>query len=110
MGSLAWAQDFNHLLYASVGLGLAGAFIVPAGSALAVSLGRTRGMGRTMGLYNSSLSLGTMLGPVMGGALLDLANVQTVFISGAVLGILGWLALIVMFRPGKNKFKADLTA
>jgi len=94
---IAWAENFNELLYASVALGVAGALIVPAGSALAVSLGRTRGMGRTMGLYNSSLSLGTMLGPVIGGALLDLAGVNIVFISGAVLGLLGWLALVLMF-------------
>jgi MFS family permease len=95
---IAWAGNFNHLLYASVTLGVAGALIVPAGSALAVSLGRTRGMGRTMGLYNSSLSLGTMLGPVIGGALLDLAGMNTVFISGAVLGSLGWLALMLTYR------------
>jgi MFS family permease len=96
---IAWARSFNDLLFASVALGLAGALIVPAGSALAVSLGRTRGMGRTMGLYNSSLSLGTMVGPVIGGAMLDLAGVEAVFISGSVLGFLGWLALVVMFPP-----------
>ena len=96
---IAWARNFNHLLYASLALGLAGALIVPAGSALAVSLGRTRGMGRTMGLYNSSLSMGTMLGPVIGGALLDLAGMQTVFISGAVLGLLGLLALLLACPP-----------
>jgi len=98
---IAWARGFNDLLFASVAMGLAGALIVPAGSALAVSLGRTRGMGRTMGLYNSSLSLGTMVGPVIGGALLDHAGVDTVFISGAVLGFLGWLAVILMY-PAKS--------
>jgi MFS family permease len=91
---MAWAGSFRELLYASITLGIAGAFIVPSGSALAVSLGRTRGMGRTMGFYGSSLSLGTMVGPVFGGALLDIAGVQTVFISGALLGFTGWLALM----------------
>lgn len=99
---IAWARDFNELLFVSVALGLAGALIVPAGTALAVTLGRTRGMGRTMGMYNSSLSMGTMLGPVIGGALLDFQGVRTVFISGAVLGILGWAALMVMF-PAKKE-------
>ena len=59
-------------------------------------------MGRTMGMYNSSLSMGTMLGPVIGGALLDFQGVRTVFISGAVLGILGWAALMVMFPAKKD--------
>jgi len=99
---IAWAKSFNDLLYASVMLGLAGGLIVPAGSALAVTLGRTRGMGRTMGWYNSSLSLGTMLGPVIGGALLDLASVRAVFVSGSLLGLLGWLALILAFPARKD--------
>ena len=51
-----------------------------------------------MGLYGSSLSLGTMLGPILGGGLLDFAGVHVVFISGAVLGFLGWVALILLYR------------
>ena len=97
---IGWSRDFGDLLYISAFLGVSGALIVPAGSALAVSLGRTRGMGRTMGLYNASLSLGTMLGPVIGGALLDLANVQAVFLSGSMLGLLGLLILILACPPG----------
>jgi predicted MFS family arabinose efflux permease len=42
-----------------------------------------------------------MLGPVIGGALLDLAGMKTVFISGAALGAVGWLAVILMFPPPK---------
>jgi len=96
---IGWSTDFNDLLYVSVFLGIAGALIVPAGTALAVSLGRTRGMGRTMGLYNSSLSLGTMFGPVIGGAMLDLADVRTVFVTGSILGLVGWLTLVIMYQP-----------
>ncbi|MDF1526377.1 MAG: MFS transporter [bacterium] len=99
---IGWSRGFEDLLYISAFLGVSGALIVPAGSALAVSLGRTRGMGRTMGLYNSSLSLGTMLGPVIGGALLDLANVQAVFLSGSMLGLLGLSVLVVMYPSGEN--------
>ena len=99
---IGWSRGFEDLMYISACLGVSGALIVPAGSALAVSLGRTRGMGRTMGLYNSSLSLGTMVGPVIGGALLDLANVRTVFLSGSMLGLLGLLVLVVMYPAGEN--------
>ena len=99
---IGWSRGFEDLLYISAFLGISGALIVPAGSALAVSLGRTRGMGRTMGLYNSSLSLGTMLGPVIGGALLDLANVQAVFLSGSMLGLMGLLVLLAVYPAGEN--------
>ena len=107
---IAWAGTFKELLLASLALGLAGALIVPSGSALAVSLGRTRGMGRTMGHYNSSLSLGTMLGPVIGGALLDYGNVNTVFVTGAILGFLGWMAVVLLYPAEEKADSRQLTA
>lgn len=96
-----WATGFGGLLVAAVLLGTAGALIVPAGSAMAVGLGRSRGMGRTMGLYNASLSFGTMLGPVLGGALLDLTSVRIVFAAGGLIGIAGWLVLLAT-APGEE--------
>lgn len=95
--AIAWSIEFSTLVIISIALGVSGALIVPAGSALAVSLGRTRGMGRVMGLYNSSLSLGTMLGPAIGGGILDLAGIKAVFGGGAVLGLFGLLLLLIMF-------------
>jgi MFS family permease len=106
--SIAWTQDFYALVVISVALGLSGALIVPAGSALAVSVGRTRGMGRVMGLYNASLSLGTMVGPAFGGGILDLAGIKVVFGGGAILGLGGLIALLIMFpasTEGENQSK-----
>jgi MFS family permease len=95
--AIAWSSGFTALIIISIALGVSGALIVPAGSALAVSLGRSRGMGRVMGLYNASLSLGTMVGPAIGGGVLDLAGVKAVFGSGAVLGLIGLIVLLIMF-------------
>ncbi len=104
--SIAWAGEFSSLVIISVALGISGALIVPAGSALAVSLGRTRGMGRVMGLYNSSLSLGTMLGPAVGGGVLDMAGIRVVFGGGAILGLVGLAILLVMF-PYRDRENAE---
>jgi len=96
IAGIGWSRSFSQLVVISVMLGVAGSLIVPSGSALAVSLGRERGMGSVMGLFNSSLSFGTMVGPVVGGALLDLAGVQAVFPAGALLGLAGWAFLMAM--------------
>lgn len=104
--SIAWSREFETLIIISVALGISGGLIVPAGSALAVSLGRNRGMGRVMGLYNSSLSLGTMLGPAIGGGILDMAGVRAVFSGGAVLGLFGLFLLLIMF-PHRIEGNAD---
>jgi MFS family permease len=93
-----FSTSFLHLLAISLALGVSGSLIVPSGSALAVSLGRTRGMGSVMGLFNSSLSFGTMIGPAVGGLLLDLSGVRLVFPAGAVLGLLGLLCLHLMYN------------
>ncbi len=101
--SISWSREFETLVIISVALGVSGALIVPAGSALAVSLGRGRGMGRVMGLYNASLSLGTMLGPAVGGGVLDLAGIKVVFGGGAILGLAGLVALLTLFPAEKQK-------
>ena len=88
---------FNDLLLISIALGVAGAFIVPAGSALAVEIGRKNGMGGVMGLYNSSLSLGTMIGPVLGGVITDLWNIRVVFPAGAGVALAGWLIVLACY-------------
>ena len=101
IAGIGWCRGFSDLLHVSVAMGLAGAFIVPAGSALAVSLGRGRGMGKVMGLYNSSLSLGTMTGPILGGALLDAVGGRDTFVMGGVLGLTGWAVLMVLCSQRK---------
>jgi DHA1 family multidrug resistance protein-like MFS transporter len=98
IAAIGWSNSFGQLLAISLALGLAGSMIVPSGSALAVSLGRDRGMGYVMGLFNSALSLGTMIGPVLGGVLLDLAGVRTVFPIGGLIGLGGWGCLQFMYK------------
>lgn len=105
IAAIGWSVSFRQLIAVSVALGIAGSLIVPSGSALAVSLGRDRGMGYVMGLFNSALSLGTMIGPVFGGGLLDLAGVRIVFPIGAFLGLAGWGCLAGTFR--KVKLEGD---
>jgi len=104
VAGISWTSGFGELIAVSVVLGTAGALIVPSGSALAVELGRTGGMGRVMGLYSTSLSLGTMAGPVLGGVITDLYDIRLVFPIGGLLGLLGWATLI--FSYSRNNTRA----
>lgn len=97
MSIISWTTSFEGLVAVSLALGLAGAFIVPAGSALAVEIGRKKGMGSVMGIYGASLSLGTMLGPVAGGVITDLWGIQTVFPVGGIIGVAGWAFLCLTY-------------
>jgi len=103
--AIGWSTSFWQLIAISVGLGLSGSMIVPSSSALAVTLGRKRGMGSVMGLFSSALSFGTMIGPVIGGGLLDLAGVRMVFPTGALLGMAGCVCLLVMYKQDSPEEK-----
>lgn len=98
VSGISWASGYRELILISVVMGAAGALIVPSGSALAVDLGRSGGMGRVMGLYSTSLSLGTMAGPVLGGLITDLYDIKVVFPLGGLLGIVGWAVLMGTYR------------
>ncbi|TNF49872.1 MFS transporter [bacterium] len=102
VSAISWAPGYRELILISLVLGLAGALIVPSGSALAVELGRSGGMGRVMGLYSTSLSLGTMAGPVLGGIIADLWDIRPVFPLGGVLGIVGWGVLMTTYKIKSN--------
>lgn len=96
IAGIAWARNFTDLVILSVMMGLGGALIVPAGSALAVGIGRRRSeMGGVMGWYNTSLSMGTLLGPVIGGWLTDSFGSRIVFPLAAATGLIGLLVLFL---------------
>jgi MFS family permease len=103
ISSIAWISSFEGLVVLSLMLGLAGALIVPAGSALAVEIGRVRGMGSVMGIYATSLSLGTMIGPISGGMIADAWGIRTIFPVGGVLGIAGWGVLCLVYRGQRSE-------
>jgi len=102
VSAISWAPGYRELILISLVLGLAGALIVPSGSALAVELGRSEGMGRIMGLYSTSLSLGTMAGPVLGGVITDLWDIRSVFPIGGILGVVGWGVLLTTYKIKSN--------
>ena len=98
VAGISWAGNFRDLIIVFLAMGIAGGLVVPAGSALAVRIGQERGMGTVMGLYNTSLSLGTMLGPIIGGFMADTWGIRSVFPLGGAVGIAGCLALLFLWR------------
>ncbi len=61
--------------------------------------------GQTMGVAESYMSLGRIVGPLWGGAVFDL-NYFMPFISGALVFLVASLAVIVIrgkLQPGKSK-------
>jgi MFS family permease len=92
-------SNFGQLLAVMLIQGTAGAFVMPAASALAVEEGRKFGMGSTMSIVFLAMSIGMAIGPIISGGLADWTNVDSVFYFGAAMGLAG-TALFAWFTRG----------
>jgi len=70
-----WGGWLACVLIMSLGTGLA----IPASTALTAILGRERGMGTLIGLFNTAMSVGMGAGPLLAGVLADLYGIEVVF-------------------------------
>ncbi len=97
------------LLAILVPLALLGA--VARGAILAINVEsgkRYRGMGTVMGIFGSAGSLGMMSGPTTFGYAMDVFGLNSVFIIGAVIGIIGSLAASYLLIRGAVRQRAAL--
>jgi len=69
--------------------GIGGAIAMPAASALTVEEGRRFGMGSTIAMFTMAMSIGMVIGPLLGGVMADFVNINSVFYSGAAIGLVG---------------------
>ena len=95
---------FTHSFWQLLGLcclhSIGGAISMPASSALTVGEGRKFGMGSTMAVVMMAMSIGMVIGPVVGGAIVDLTNINTVFYFGAGIVVVGACLFIWFTRRG----------
>ena len=90
MLTLDHATSFWQLMVINSVLGLAGGISLPAIMAIGVIEGRrSKAMGSVMGLLTLGHSIGMLLGPLLGGLLLDFFNFGAIFLSGTVIMALG---------------------
>jgi MFS family permease len=89
--SVLFAQGFVHLLLIGALAGAMGAMSMPALTAIAADEGHHGGMGAIMGVLNMAMSAGMMIGPVLAGVLAEIFGLRSLFLFGAVVGVLGTL-------------------
>jgi MFS family permease len=68
---------------------LGGAISMPAASALTIEESRRFGMDSTMAIVAMAFSIGMAIGPLLSGAIADLADINSVFYFGASMGLIG---------------------
>ena len=81
-------NDFITLLLVNVVVGIGTAMSMAVILDAAVVIGKKVGMGFWMGIVNTIISLGTLIAPLMSGAVLDYAGINAVFYLSGILSLL----------------------
>jgi len=91
------ADSYVSILLATAFFGLSVALQMPALSSL-TSQRATIPQGAAMGLSNSFVSLGRIVGPLLGGLALDI-HLNLPYLSGAVVMLFGFFASLLWIKP-----------
>lgn len=101
--SIPFAGSFAVLMVIYLILGVSEAVVLPALGAFAVEEGRDYGQGSMMGIFNMSMSLGVLVGSMIGGALMDLLGLEYSFYGVAIfLAVSTVIACRMLSRGGRS--------
>lgn len=98
LAAMPLAGGFWSLLALNIFAGIVGAAEYPPASALVITEGRRFGMGSTVAVMTMSTSLGMVIGPLMGGVILDAVDVNASFYSAGGIMVLGVVLFVCLTR------------
>lgn len=98
-------HNFVTLLIALCFMGLGGAISMPAATAIAVVAGRDLGLGATMGVFNTAMSVGMVAGPLLAGAMMEALGLNTIFYMGGLISLVGVVFFTIFIWTEYNREK-----
>ena len=98
MAMFSFTDSFWTVLLARLVFSAGSAMSVPALSAIAAIEGRKLGVGTTMSVLQSAMSLGMVAGPLMSGVLADMFSLRPIFLVGAGIAFIGTILFVVIER------------
>ncbi len=81
-------NDFITLLLVNVLIGLGAAISIPVLADIAVVIGKKVGIGSWMGIFNTTISLGIIVAPLMSGVVMDYSGINYVFYYTGIVSLL----------------------
>jgi len=102
---IPYCQGFMKLFFLGAVIGVGSAIAMPAASAISAIIGQEIGMGATMGVFTSAMSVGMIVSPVLSGVVMDIFGVGSVFYVAGILSAVG-VYLFFYFASGDERFDA----
>ena len=96
------SAGFYTLLLFNILMGLGSAISIPAGSAITAQLGKKLGMGSVMGLFNTAFGIGGGIGPIVAGIILIATNLSFVFVSSAIIVLIGTIIFYYLMKNNSD--------
>ena len=100
MAMFPLARTFLHIIAARLVFSFGSALMTPAMSAIDAIEGKQYGIGTTMSVMQSSMSLGNMAGPLVSGIIADVLSLRPIFYLGAGISAAGLLVYIALLPRG----------
>jgi len=95
-----WHFEIIYLIPFFAIFGIGSLAFAPAALASLGDFAPERGRGTTMGVYSIVISLGTIIGPLLGGYLLDTYGLSSLFYAGLIILIVALGVAILIAGPG----------
>ncbi len=96
------SSNVHALILIRLGQGFASAMIFPVAQAYVGTITPKNKEGFTMGLFNISLYGGLSFGPIMGGVVKDLLNIQFSFLTMGAFSLLGFILCLLLLPSEKG--------
>ena len=96
--SISWIGNLALLVGVFVIMGTFESMATPSINAITVDRGRVLGMGSVMGVFNTAMSVGLVIGSLAGGAVVDSWGIEWVFRYAAALVFVGIFLFNVLMR------------
>ena len=88
----------TEIFVARIIVSMGGALSLPAVTAIIAEEGRELGSGSTVGVFNTAMSIGQIIGPVFSGFLLDTYGMGSVFYFSGFISVISVIAFWVISR------------
>ncbi|MFH1653371.1 MAG: MFS transporter [Pseudomonadota bacterium] len=91
-------KNFIELVMVNCLLGLGGAISMSSSTAMAANAGRSLGMGSTMGIFSTAMSIGMTIAPLIAGIIFDLMGINFLFTFFGASLILGTIIIYIIYN------------
>ena len=102
----AFSQSIAQLIWFRVFMGVGASMIFSAGPALLADALPPKNIGKGMGLLNASISAGFIIGPVVGGMLLNWIDWRSIFYVRLPFGVLATVMSVMFLKPDRSTLKS----